>query len=91
VGGVLESWPGGQAGNLDDARIAHDLLHPEGVAHGAGDGLELLLILARGCGQHHEEGDQQSHQVGEGHEPAVTAAVSPVLFPGHGTARSALP
>ena len=78
--GVLELRPGRQAGDFDDAGVAHAILHAEGIAHRAGDDLQLHLVLGRERDQHHEERDQQAHQVGEGHEPAVTAAVCPPRF-----------
>jgi hypothetical protein len=34
-----------RVGSLDDARIAYPVLHAEGVAHGAGDNLELSRVL----------------------------------------------
>ena len=73
MGGVLEPRPRRQAEYLDDAGIAHVVLHAEGVAHRAGDDLQLLLVLRGKRDQHHEEADQQAHQVRESHEPAVTA------------------
>ena len=87
VGGILELGPRGQAGHLDDAGIAHVLLHAEGIAHGAGDDLQLLLVLVGEGDQHHEERNQQPHQIGERHEPAVTAAVPCFLAPRHLAAR----
>ena len=59
----------------------------EGVAHRTGHDLELRLVLARGRHQHHEERHQQAHQVGEGHEPAVTATVGCFLFLRHAAIR----
>ena len=60
-------------------------MHAKCIAHGAGDDLHLALILAREGNQHHEERDEQPHQIGKGDEPAVTAggvATSFFLF-GH--------
>ncbi len=73
----------GRAEHFDDAGIAYVLLHAEGVAHGTGDDLELLLVLGGERDQHHEEADQQPHQIGEGDEPSVPAAVPTVLAPRH--------
>ena len=39
------------------------------------DDLQLLLILVRERDQHDEKADQQSHKIGEGHEPSVTTSV----------------
>jgi len=75
VRGVLEFGPRRQAHHLDDAGITHLVLHAEGFAHGAGDHLQLLLILRGKRDQHDEEADQQAHQVGERDEPTVAAAV----------------
>ena len=82
--GVLQLRPARQAVDLDDAGIAGDGLRAERLAHGTGDDLQLLLILGRERDQHDEEADQEAHQVGKGDEPAVTAAVSPVLASRHG-------
>ena len=75
MGGIFELRPCRQPVDLDNAGIAHIVLHAEGVAHRAGDDLELLLVLIGERHQHDEEADEQAHQVGEGNEPAVTAAV----------------
>ena len=70
---VLELGPRREAGHFDDAGIADTILHAERVAHGAGDDLQLRGILGRERHQHHEEADQQRHQVGKGDEPPVSA------------------
>ncbi len=75
MGGVLQLRPRRQAVDLDDAGIAHIGLHAEGVAHRAGDDLQLLLVLIGEGDQHDEEADQEPHEVGKGDEPAVAAAV----------------
>ena len=80
LGGILQLRPRRQAVDLDDAGIADRGLHAEGLAHRAGDDLQLLLVLGGERDQHHEEGDQQAHQVGEGDEPAVTAAAVACCF-----------
>ena len=74
MGGAFELRPRRQAQHFDDARVAHFVLHAKGVAHRTRDHLQLGLILRGKCHQHDEECDQQTHQVREGHEPAVTAA-----------------
>src|SRR5215204_7497635 len=58
---------------LDDAGVAALLVGAEGVAHRAGDELQLLLILGRVGRDHDEEAHQKRHQVGKGDEPAVAA------------------
>ena len=75
MSGVFQLGPGRQAVDLDNARIAHIVLHAEGVAHRAGDDLKLLLVLIGKRDQHDEEADEKPHQIGEGDEPAVAAAV----------------
>src|SRR6202041_341693 len=83
VGCVLESRPGRQPVDLDNARIAHIVLHAEGVAHRAGDDLQFLLVLVGERHQHDEEAYQETHEVGESDEPAVATAMS-FLAPRHG-------
>src|SRR6202041_1542493 len=83
VGCVLESRPGRQPVDLDDARIAHIVLHAEGVAHRAGDDLQFLLVLVGERHQHDEKAYQKTHEIGEGDEPTVAAAMS-FLAPRHG-------
>ncbi|MGY4352889.1 hypothetical protein ACVWXM_009382 [Bradyrhizobium sp. GM7.3] len=72
---VLQPRAGRQPVGLDDAGIARFGLDTEGVAHGACDDLQLVGILGRERDEHHEEAHHQAHQIGEGHEPAVTASV----------------
>jgi hypothetical protein len=81
--GILELRPRRQSVDLDDAGIAHIVLYAEGVAHRAGDDLQLLLILIGERDQHHEEADQEAHEIGEGDKLAVAAAVC-FLAPRHG-------
>ena len=83
MGGILESGTRRQAENFDDAGIAHAILHAKGVAHRTGDDLKFGLILGGKSDQHHEKADQQSHQIGEGDEPPVTAAVTCFLASRH--------
>ncbi len=81
---VLQPRAGRQAVGLDDTGVARLALHAECVAHGAGDDLQLVGVLRRERDEHHEEAHHQAHQVGEGHEPAVTATVSiAALLLGH--------
>ena len=63
--------------------IAHPVLHAECVAHGARHDLQLHLVLGRERHQHHEERDQETHEIREGHEPAVAAAVCRASFLRH--------
>ena len=77
MGGVLELRPGGQTVDLDHAGIAHVGLDAEGVAHRAGDDLQLLLVLVGERNQHDEEAHQEAHKVGEGDEPAVARRHAP--------------
>ncbi|MNQ92755.1 hypothetical protein D3C85_1081890 [compost metagenome] len=53
----------GPLGNVFDLQ---DILHPEGLLHGAGDLLELLHVHLGEGEQQHEEAHQQRHQIGEG-------------------------
>ena len=75
MGGILELRARRQSVDFDHAGIAHIGLHPESVAHRAGDDLQLLLVLVGERDQDDEEAHQEPHQIGEGHEPAVTAGM----------------
>src|SRR5262249_36344899 len=91
VRGVLELGPGRQAGHLDDAGVAHVLLHAERVATGAGAVRRLLLVLVGEGDRHDEDRARRAHRVGEGAEPAVPAAVAAFLAPRHVWLPFALP
>ena len=79
LGDVLQRRLRRRAVLLDDAVVAH-LLHAEGLAHRAGDDLQLLLVLRGERDQHHEEAHHQRHKIGERHEPAVTSSVAASLL-----------
>jgi len=79
---VLQLRAGGKAVDLDDAGIADVGLDAEGVTHRASDDLQLLGVLIGKGHQHDEEADQEAHEVGEGDEPAVAAAMR-FLAAGH--------
>ncbi len=80
LGGILQPRPGRQAVDLDDAGITDRGLRAERLAHRARDDLQLLLVLVGERHQHDEERHHQAHEIGEGDEPAVTAAAVAVLF-----------
>src|SRR5262249_31863312 len=88
---LLELGAGRQPRHLDDARVAHIALRTKGVAHRAGHNLELVLVLVRKRHQHDEEAHEQAHEVREGHEPAVAAAMPSPLLPRHGAINSSGP
>ena len=79
---ILELRSRRQAIDLDDAGIAHVVLHAERVAHRTGNDLQLLLVLVGEGDQHDEEAHEQAHEIGEGDEPAVAATVC-FLTPRH--------
>ena len=66
VAGELEARV---AVDLDHAGHDHLTLEAEGVAHRAGDDLELLVVRHRERDHQHEEADQKTHQIGEGDHP----------------------
>ena len=71
--GAFELRTRGQPVDFDHAGIAHAILHTKGVAHRACDHLQLDLVLRGERHEHDEEAHEQAHEIGEGHEPAVTA------------------
>src|SRR5262245_64624984 len=76
MGSALESGARRQSEDFNNPGVSHAILNTERVAHGAGDNLKLGLILGRKRDEHHEEAHQQTHQIGKGDEPPVTATVT---------------
>ena len=82
--GVLQLGACRKPVGLNDPGIAGFSLHAERFPHRACDNFQLLRVLVGEGDEHHEEAHHQTHQVGEGHEPAMPSGMCvTALFLGH--------